>query len=378
MSILAAFLMTVIREFLANDGFGINLARTEGQTAAQKDQFLLNLTLHEGDHTSSEYDNLPKETEEALVRNHQATAVDSINFYHSKGDYSDSTASNLTGWAYSNSSAGSQYNLSSNYLNGLYSSSTANVTQSSIAANNAQARGANQDKIEPYKIKTAEVEKGDTLTSISKEINSFYGTKYDAATILKINGLDENYTLTIGDKIKVGTIDEKTNNVWIMPYGNPDAVTLNYWDQRTEDQQKILHYGRGIFEDDNLPKTSSTLKQNENNLWENKGAAIAHNLNGASGNTDYRGSDSRLHQQAIYDKSGNLVTTPENAGSYDYISPKQSVTNHLSVDVAPWIKWGNTPTDTTTNQDRISAMKSDPLGTGGYLYLKIFDNLKTQ
>jgi hypothetical protein len=127
----------------------INLARAQDQTEEGKNQFLLNLTLHETAHGDSSYDTISKQTEEGLVRNQTATAADLINFYHNTGNYSDSTASSLTSWAYSNSSVADQYNLGSNALNNLYSNSTQNVTPQLIANNNAIAVKADESRIEP-------------------------------------------------------------------------------------------------------------------------------------------------------------------------------------------------------------------------------------
>ncbi len=103
----------------------------------------------------------------------------------------------------------------------------------------------------------------------------------------------------------------------------------------------------------------------------NKGEAITHNLAGATGNIDYRGTGSNLHRQAIYDKNGNLVSTPENMGTYDFVSPNSlsGVRDHLTVDVQPWIEWGNSPNDTTTKQQRIDALKSTTAGWLGAKYL---------
>jgi hypothetical protein len=41
--------------------------------------------------------------------------------------------------------------------------------------------------VQPYKIKTGEVEKGDTLSNITKEVNTFYGTKYNENDMANIN-----------------------------------------------------------------------------------------------------------------------------------------------------------------------------------------------
>lgn len=171
--------------------------------------------------------------------------------------------------------------------------------------------------------------------------------------------------------MKVGTIDKNTGDLWIMPYGNPDVVNLDYWNDRTPLEQMILHYGRRIFEQDTLPNNSADLRiEVAAGWWNNKGESIAHNL-GTSGNIDYRGLEFREHQQIIFSNKGNLVITPENGGSYDYITPSLTIEDwfiegHNTVDVNTWIKWGNTPQDTTTRLQRLESLKSSNLGHTGY------------
>jgi hypothetical protein len=53
--------------------------------------------------------------------------------------------------------------------------------------------------------------------------------------------------------------------------------------------------------------------------------------------------------QCVYDGNGDLVTDPENAGSYDYVSPFNpdgsmnwgGAAGHFFTDMLPWIFWGN-------------------------------------
>lgn len=101
-------------------------------------------------------------------------------------------------------------------------------------------------------------------------------------------------------------------------------------------------------------------------MWNRQsGEAIAHNI-GTSGNVDYRGEGVRAHQQIIFDNSGNLVTTPENGGSYDYNVPTFPYRSHFVIDVEPWLKWGNTPQDSTTASQRLKAIKGGFISNIGY------------
>lgn len=146
---------------------------------------------------------------------------------------------------------------------------------------------------------------------------------------------------------------------------DPSVITEEYWDNLTEAQQRFLHYNRNRYQANvGIPETEADLVQNE---WDSKGEAIAHNVGkGVSGNIDYRGVGPRAHQQAVYDASGNLVTTPENLGTYDFITPDESIRGHWVTDVNPWINWGNAPDDTSTREERIEAVRSSFLGDIGY------------
>ena len=97
--------------------------------------------------------------------------------------------------------------------------------------------------------------------------------------------------------------------------------------------------------------------------------AIAHNLNGESGNMDCRGKvgTPREHQQMIVAPNGMIVTSPENMGTYDFVPPHGIINGagHFGVDVFPWIIWGNNPIDQTDVIDRGLAVSK---GSAKYLY----------
>jgi len=95
--------------------------------------------------------------------------------------------------------------------------------------------------------------------------------------------------------------------------------------------------------------------------------ALNYNV-GTSGNTDYRGLGPRTGQQAIYDSEGNLVSTPENMGTYDYESPGIfTLDEHHYLDIIPWLIWGSSPLDSTTYEARVKAF------TGKEENLKYFE-----
>ena len=227
------------------------------------------------------------------------------------------------------------------WLNNQTTDSDGNRTADSLINQNT-IKASQVDEFDPYKWKTGEVEKGDTLTSITKEVNYNYGTNYEPETIAKINKIEDLDKIQVGEKVQVGTIDEN-GKIWKPPY-EEGLVNPEYFKELDEDQQKITHYHRNTFADEDIPKTIKELEKNESENWKYEGEAAAHNI-GTEGNKDYRGKGPRSNQQAIYDKKGNLVTTPENGASYDFVSPKDGLLGHADVDVEPWLKWGNSPQD---------------------------------
>lgn len=167
---------------------------------------------------------------------------------------------------------------------------------------------------------------------------------------------------------------------WTPPE-NPDKVTLRYI-AGLLDPAKIehLHYYRNKYQEDpEIPLKKSDMVDGEWKCLD--GEAVAHNIgDDVSGNIDCRGVGPREGQQAIYDKNGNLVTTPENMGTYDFISPEDSVRDHFIVDVLPWVIWGNTPNDTKYDtMYRLKTLKSSLLVKVNELlqkYLKEIDKIK--
>ncbi len=149
---------------------------------------------------------------------------------------------------------------------------------------------------------------------------------------------------------------------------NPNEIDVNYWNSLNEEAQKYLHYNRNVYQPNTIiPPQESEVNEQE---MKNHGVAIAHNLNGESGNKDYRGIGIRANQQIIYDTNGQLVESSENIGTYDFVAPGLfGAQGHLLVDVKPWVEWGNAPDDSTTKEDRIKALRSSFLGKVGAHYL---------
>ena len=142
-------------------------------------------------------------------------------------------------------------------------------------------------------------------------------------------------------------------------------MTDEYWDGLSIEHQQQLHYARNKYQRAH-PERVDGLDGN----WKNYGEAIAHNLAGDKGNTDWRGTGPNKKQQAVYSSDGDLVTSPENMGTYDFINPISFLSGHAQLDVAPWIEWGNSPDDTTTRGQRISALRSTYGGNILFLLMK--------
>jgi hypothetical protein len=226
-----------------------------------------------------------------------------------------------------------------------------------------------QGSIDYYNIRRGTVDDPkDTLTSITKEINYFYGTKLTEDQVAQINNISNKNGLRIGTIIRVGTID-KYGNIWIPSYSRAE-INADYLRENmtTEEQTRILNYHRNIFEDWDLPRTLNELLTAEKILWKGGDIAPAHNI-GTSGNIEYRGIYSRIGQQIIFDVNGNLVTTNENKGTFDYVPPKiGDYTDHFIYDVIPWIKYGNNPQDTSTPERRYNGLNNDPWGKFGLFW----------
>ncbi len=153
---------------------------------------------------------------------------------------------------------------------------------------------------------------------------------------------------------------------------NPDDIDEDYWDSLSEEEQKRIHYNRNKYQDSaNIPLLESDLVPGE---WEKiEGEAMAHNVGeGVSGNSDYRGIGPRAGHQAVYDSNGRLVTTPENRGTYDFAKPGSMA--HLNMDVLPWIKWGNSPDDTTTPLQRMTALGLGVAAKGKDMAIDVVDS----
>jgi hypothetical protein len=82
------------------------------------------------------------------------------------------------------------------------------------------------------------------------------------------------------------------------------------------------------------------------NTYENN----IHKMRGETENVVYVNEDGR---EAVFDENGNLVTNSYNRGSFNFYSNEKEPIKKFLVDIAPWLKWGNTQDDPTSFYERL-------------------------
>lgn len=105
----------------------------------------------------------------------------------------------------------------------------------------------------------------------------------------------------------------------------------------------------------------ASLRQQKNTSHLYGPKAYAHRFSSEDhkSNVKYVSPDEK--SEGIYDAQGNLVTDPRDVGTYNYSPfdknhPVSSGIGHFVKDVKPWIRWGNSPEDTTTPWQRMCAL----------------------
>jgi hypothetical protein len=92
-------------------------------------------------------------------------------------------------------------------------------------------------------------------------------------------------------------------------------------------------------------------------ILQNTNEHYIHNMNGVTSNRVFLSTDG--HNEAVYNRKGNLVKDGINDGSYNYASPKDEPLIHYLIDINPWIFLGNSKTDSTSKQERLFYYLSD-------------------
>jgi len=82
----------------------------------------------------------------------------------------------------------------------------------------------------------------------------------------------------------------------------------------------------------------------------------SHRMNGEEENNVYYRDDGT---EIVVDANKEMVTTPENKGSYNYYHPEKRPIAHYMADSKPWIIYGNDRLDSTTKAQRLEAYSKD-------------------
>jgi RHS repeat-associated protein len=163
----------------------------------------------------------------------------------------------------------------------------------------------------------------------------------------------------------LGYIDSM--NLYAYCANNP----LNYTDPMGECYEMLHPGGRPLPRTEQFPTMYEHYNRNQYNTWQPKTPLYAID----SGWTECSGLTSLYHKmgydedgqsnegnrkfispsgkcEAVYDVKGKLVTDPVNSGTYNFYNYKRDPLKHYLYDVVPYYKWGNSPSDPTTEQER--------------------------
>ena len=112
---------------------------------------------------------------------------------------------------------------------------------------------------------------------------------------------------------------------------------------------KEAHYNRNENNVD-LPKNKTEAIKNG---WASE-IATYHQFTATENGENIKYISPDGHREVIFDYTEkNIVTTPEDMGTYNYFDPKSNPLGHIIADVIPWYIYGNSPNDTTTFKDRV-------------------------
>lgn len=100
-----------------------------------------------------------------------------------------------------------------------------------------------------------------------------------------------------------------------------------------------------------LPKSPEIAKRWG---WDNRVASDCHQFTSKDkSNSKWVSQDGRF--EAIFDKLGNLVTAPEDFGTFNFADPNSNPLGHFVKDVLPWLAYGNSADDSTTVAQRFNS-----------------------
>ncbi len=130
---------------------------------------------------------------------------------------------------------------------------------------------------------------------------------------------------------------------------------------------KEEHYSRN----QNMPLDSlpQTPEEAEKLAWDDGVAADCHQFTSEDKkNRKFVSPDGK--SEVIFDSEGDIVTAPEDYGTYNFADPNTDPIGHFNKDVLPWLVWGNEEADTTDMSARLRAFVVD----GGLHAIKKMEN----
>ena len=137
---------------------------------------------------------------------------------------------------------------------------------------------------------------------------------------------------------------------------------FNSWKEVIKIPSKEEHYNRNQY-NTNIPLTIEEMEEmEESGEWKILNVATYHQFTSENRtNVKYVSADG--YREAIYDSKDNLVTAPEDMGTYNFVPSDhdgwRGFVGHILQDVIPWYRWGNSPEDTTEFIDRVFARKME-------------------
>ncbi len=104
-----------------------------------------------------------------------------------------------------------------------------------------------------------------------------------------------------------------------------------------------------------------------NHVLKNTQEIFIHKMRGEDDNVCYYNDQG---MEVVYDKDGNIVTNDWNKGSYNY-APYSRPVDKFTMDMLPWLLWGNTRTDPTDIRERFYHYLIDlSIGCQAYIFME--------
>ncbi len=115
---------------------------------------------------------------------------------------------------------------------------------------------------------------------------------------------------------------------------------------------KEVHYNRNqLMPPDILPISPQEARQWG---WSDKVASDCHQFTSPD-KSHVKFVSPNGKYEVIFDADGNVVTAPEDYGTYNFADPETDPIGHFYEDVLPWLMWGNSEDDSTDPQQRLRA-----------------------